>query len=51
MKCTNNNVILNRTTIVNLLKNLRDAALCIEKSRINFDDEKILSEIDYLNFT
>lgn len=51
MKCTNNNVILNRTTIVNLLKNLRDAALCNEKSRINFDDEKILSETDYLNLT
>lgn len=51
MKCTNNSVILNRTTIVNLLKNLRDAALCNKTSRINFDDENMLSETDYLTFT
>lgn len=38
IKCTKNNVILERTTIVNHLKNLRGAAMCNEKSRVNFDD-------------
>ena len=51
MRCTNDHIILNRTSILNLLKNLRIAALHNETSRINFDDEKILSETDYINLT
>lgn len=48
---SDNKAILNRTTILNLLKNLRDAALCNEKPRINFGDENIFSETNYLNLT
>lgn len=51
MKCTNNSVILNRTTIANIFKNLRDAALCNDTSRSNFDEENIFNETDYLNLT
>lgn len=53
MKYTNNSVILNRKTFVNHLKNLWDAAVCNETSRIDFDDEKILHEtdLDYINLT
>ena len=36
---TNENITLNRTSILNLLKNLRIAALHNETSGINFDDE------------
>ena len=51
VRCTNDHIILNRTSILNLLKKLRIAALHNETSRINFDDEKILSETDYINLT
>ena len=39
VRCTNDHITLNRTSILNLLKNLKIAALHNETTRINFDDK------------
>ncbi|VDI47387.1 Hypothetical predicted protein [Mytilus galloprovincialis] len=51
INCTNDNVILNRSTIMDLLKKLRYTALQNEQSRIDFDTDKVLSDSDFINLT
>ncbi|XP_062614066.1 uncharacterized protein LOC134275791 [Saccostrea cucullata] len=48
---TKENTSVNRTTILDLLKRLRSAALQSKTSRINFDCSSTLTESDYLNLT
>ncbi|XP_076080275.1 uncharacterized protein LOC143051153 [Mytilus galloprovincialis] len=51
INCSNENVILNRSTIMDLLKKLRYTALQNEQSRIDFDTDKVLSDSDFINLT
>ncbi|CAC5389445.1 unnamed protein product [Mytilus coruscus] len=51
INCTNDNVLLNRSSIMDLLKKLRSMAIQNEQSRIDFDTDKVLSDFDFINLT
>lgn len=49
--CISDNILLNRTSIVDLLKKIRTVALRNEHSKIDFDSDNTLSSSDFLSLT
>ena len=51
ISCISDNILLNRTSIIDLLKKLRTVALRNEHSKIDFDSDNALSSSDFVNLT
>lgn len=51
IECKSDKTLLNRSTVFELLQNLRTFAIQAEKSRIDFDTQETLSLADFINLT
>ena len=51
ISCISDNILLNRTSIIDLLKKLHTVALQNEHSKIDFDSDDALSSFDFLSLT